>query len=110
MTLQEHHLHCASTTEDLFSINFKLTNALWFILKDLSCTIQLAANPLLDPFSDLPGTLDPKLLEDIDMPFSMILAIENYAQNLLIVMSTWAELERLFGIMQRITLAGAQWI
>jgi hypothetical protein len=93
MTLREHHLHRASVTEDLFSIDFELANALWFILKDLSRTIQLVADPLLDPFSDFPGTLDPKLLEDIDMPFPAILAIENYTQNLLIVMSTWAELE-----------------
>ena len=108
MTLREHHLHRASATEDLFSIDFELANALWFILKDLSHTIQLAADPLLNSFSDLPGTLDPKLLEDIDMPFPTILAIENYTQNLLIVMSTWAELERLFSIAQRIGLAGAQ--
>ena len=110
MTLQDHHFHHASTTENLFSIHFELANALWFILKNLSRTIQLATDPLLDPFSDLPGTLDPKLLEDIDMPFPTILAIENYTQNLLIVMSTRAELERLFGIAQRIGLAGAQWI
>ena len=32
------------------------------------------------------------------MPFPTILAIENYTQNLLIVMSTWAEVERLFSI------------
>ena len=44
------------------------------------------------------------------MPFPTILTIKNYTQNLLIVMSTWAELERLFGIAQRIGLAGAQWI
>ena len=110
MTLRDHHLHRASATEDLFSINFELTNTLWFILKDLSCTIQLAADPLLDPFSDFPGTLDPKLLEDIDMPFPTILTIENYTQNLLIVMSTRAELERLFGITQKIGLVGTQWI
>ena len=98
MPLWDHHLHCASATEDLFSINFKLANALWFILKDLSCTIQLAADPLLNPFGDLLGTLDPKLLKGIDMPFPTILTIENYTQNLLIVMSTRAELERLFSI------------
>ena len=78
MTLREHHLHRASATEDLFSLDFELANTLWFILKDLSRTIQLAADPLLDQFSDLPGTLDPKLLEDINMPFPTILAIENY--------------------------------
>jgi hypothetical protein len=88
MTLQDHHLHCVSTTEDLFSIDFELTNTLWFILKDLYRTIQLMADPLLDPFSNLPGTLDPKLLEDIDMPFPTILTIKNYTQNLLTVMST----------------------
>ena len=89
---------------------FELTNTFWFILKDLSCSIQLATDPLLNPFGDLPGNLDPKLLKDIDMPFPTILAIENYTQNLLIVMSTQAELEHLFSIMQKIRLAGAQWI
>ena len=66
--------------------------------------IQLAANPLLNPFSNL------KLLEDIDMPFPTILTIENYTQNLLIAMSTRAELEQLFHIVQKIGLAQAQWI
>ena len=110
MTLWDHHLHHDPATKDLFSIDFELANTLWFILKDLSCTIQLAANPLPDLFSDLPGTLDPKLLEDIDMPFPIILAIENYTQNLLIVMSTQAELKQLFSIAQKIGMAGAQWI
>ena len=58
MTLQDHHLHRASATTDLFSINFKLTNTLWFILKNLSRTIQLTADPLLNPFGDLSGTLN----------------------------------------------------
>ena len=111
MTLQDHHLHRASATKNLFSIDFELANTLWFILKDLSRTIQFAADPLLDLFSDLPGTLDPKLLEDINMPFPTILAIEkNYTQNLLIVLSTQAKLEQLFGIAQKIGLAGTQWI
>ena len=109
MTLWD-HLHCASTIEGLFSIDLKLTNTLWFILKDLSHTMQLTANPLLNPFSNLPGTLDPKLLKDIDKLFPTILAIKNYTQNLLIVMSTWAELEQLFSITQKIGLARAQWI
>jgi hypothetical protein len=93
MTLWDHHLHHASATKDLFSIDFELANALWFILKDLSCTIQLTADPLPDLFSNPPGTLDLKLLEDIDMPFPTILTIENYTENLLIVMSTQAELK-----------------
>ena len=88
MTLWDHHLHRDPATKDLFSIDFELANTLWFILKDLYRTIQLMADPLLDPFSNLPGTLDPKLLEDIDMPFPTILTIKNYTQNLLTVMST----------------------
>ena len=93
MTLRDHHLHRASATEDLFSIDFELANALWFILKDLSRTIQLTTDPLLDLFGDLLGTMNPKLIEDIDMPFPTILAIKNYTQNLLIIMSTQAELK-----------------
>ena len=93
MTLQDHHFLCALANEDLFSIDFKLANALCFILKDISRTIQLTADPLLNPFSDLPGTLDLKLPEDIDMPFPTILPIKNYTQNLLIVINTKAELK-----------------
>ena len=44
------------------------------------------------------------------MPFPTILTIENYTQNLLIMMSTQAELEQLFSSAQKIGLAGAQWI
>src|SRR6267154_4771567 len=67
MTLREHHLHCTSMSEDLYSLDFQLVTGLWFILKDISCTIQLAANPLLDPFDSLPGTINPEMLERIDM-------------------------------------------
>jgi len=110
MSLRDYHLHCASDADDLFSLDFQLATGLWFTLKDISRTIQLAANPLLDPFGDLPGTLDPKLLERIGMPFPAVLSIEKYTQNLLIVMSTRAEVCRLFGIAQKAGLDGARWI
>ena len=80
MTLHEHHLHCASVSKDLYSLDFQLVTGLWFILKDISHTTQLAANPLLDPFNSLPSTVDPKLLERINMPLPAILAIKNYIQ------------------------------
>ena len=83
MTLREHHLHCASVSEGLYSLDFQLVTGLWFILKDISRTIQLTTNPLLDPFDSLPGTVDPELLECINMPSPAILAVENYTQNLL---------------------------
>ena len=44
------------------------------------------------------------------MPFLTILGIENYTQNLLIVMSSHAELVQLFRIMQKVRMDGAQWI
>ena len=110
MSLRDRHLHCASASSDLFSIDFQLATSIWFILKDISRTIQLAANPLLDPFGDLPGTIDPELLERIDMPFPTVLSIENYTQNLLVVMSSRAELVRLFSIAQKVRMDGAQWI
>ena len=110
MTLHEHHPHCASISEDLYSLDFQLVTGLWFILKDISCTIQLATNPLLEPFVSLPSTVDPKLLECIEMPSPDILAVENYTQNLLTVISTHTELYHLFGLAQKIRLDGAQWI
>ena len=110
MTLCEHHLHCASISEGLYSLDFQLVTGLWFILKDISCTIQLATNPLLDPFDSLPSTVDPELLERIDMPSPTILAIENYTQNLLTVTSTHTELCQLFGLAQKIRLDGGRWV
>jgi hypothetical protein len=110
MSLHSCHLHCASDADDLFSLNFQLATGLWFTLKYISRTIQLAANPLLDPFRDIPGTLDPELLDRICMPFPAVLSIKKYTQNLLIVMSTWVEVCCLFGIAQKASLDGAQWI
>ena len=110
MTLRKHHLHCTSISEGLYSLDFQLVTGLWFILKDISRTIQLAAHPLLNPFDSLPGTVDPELLECIDMPAPAILAVENYTPNLLTVTSTRAELCRLFGLTQKIGLDGARWV
>jgi hypothetical protein len=110
MRLCDYHLHYTSDSNDLFSLDFQLATSLWFILKDISQTIQLTTNPLPNPFSNLPGMLDPKLINQIGMPFPAILSIENYTQNLLIVMSTWAKLYCLFGIAQKARLDGAQWI
>ena len=106
MTFRDYHLHCTSATKDLFSIDFNLANALWFILKDLSHTVQLTANPLLNPFSNLHGILDLKLLEGIDMFFLNILTIKNYTQNLLVIISTRTALQHLFCIAQQISLEG----
>jgi hypothetical protein len=110
MSLCDYHLHCTSDANDLFSLDFQLATGLWFTIKDISHTIQLAANPLLDPFGDLPCTLDPELLNRISMPFPTVLSIEKYTQNLLIVMSARVEVCRLFGIAQKAGLDGARWI
>src|SRR6202050_1437972 len=92
MSLRDRHLHCASAAGNLFSIDFQLATSIWFILKDISHTIQLTANPLLNPFGDLSSMIDPELLEQINMPFPTVLSIENYTQNLLIIMSSRAKL------------------
>jgi len=98
MSLCDYHLHCTSNANNLFFLDFQLATRLWFTFKDISRTIQLATNPLLNPFGDLPGTLDPKLLNRIGITFPTVLSIEKYTQNLLIVMSTWAEVCCLFRI------------
>jgi hypothetical protein len=110
MGLRDHHLHCVSESEDLYSLDFQLATGIWFTLKNISRTIHLAANPLLDPFGDLPGTIDPELLEHIGMPFPAVLSIEKYTQNLLVVMSHREELHRLFAIAQKVGLDGVRWI
>ena len=65
MRLRDCHLHCASKLEDLYALDFQLATRLWFTLKNISRTIHLATNPLLDPFNDLLGTVDPELLEHL---------------------------------------------
>src|SRR6266478_6298484 len=110
MRLHDCHLHCASKSEDLYSLDFQLATGLWFTLKNILRTIHLAANPLLDPFSDLPGTVNPELLEHISMHFPAVLSIKKYTQNLLIVVSNREELHRLFAIAQKVGLNRARWI
>jgi len=90
MGLRDCHLHCASQSDNLYALDFQLATGLWFTLKNISRTIHLAANPLLDPFNDLLGTVDPELLARIGMPFPAVLSIEKYTQNLLIIMSNRA--------------------
>jgi hypothetical protein len=110
MRLRDCHLHCASKSEGLYGLDFQLATGLWFTLKNISWTIHLATNPLLNPFGDLPGTVDSNLLECIGMPFQAVLSIKKYTQILLIVMSNWEELHPLFAIAQKVGLDGARWI
>jgi hypothetical protein len=110
MGLHYCHLHCSSKSENLYALNFQLATGLWFTLKNISSTIHLTANPLLNPFGDLPSTVNPELLKHIGMPFLAVLSIEKYTQNLLIVMCNREELHQLFAIAQKVGLDGARWI
>jgi hypothetical protein len=40
MTLRRHHIHAISEIHNFHSLNFDLTNGIWRILKDLSCSIH----------------------------------------------------------------------
>ena len=110
MTLKDHYFHCISAENEPFSLYFQLDTRLWFILKDISQKIQLAANALLDPFDDLSGTIDPDPPKHISEPSPAILIVKNYTQNLLIISSNNEELQRLFKLVQKVGLDGAYWL
>ena len=93
MTLKDHHFYSIFIKNVLFSLDFQLSTGLWFILEDISPKIQLAANPLLNPIDDLPGTIDPDLIDWISMPSPVILAIKNYMQILLSITSNCMKLQ-----------------
>ena len=59
MTLKQHHIHPISNMHNFYSLNFDLTNGIWCILKDLSCSIHEAVDPNANPFEALPSHINP---------------------------------------------------
>ena len=100
MTLKCHHIHAISKIHNFHSLNFDLTNRIWHILKDLSCTIHKAADPTLNPFNALPSQLNPACLCKIEMVSLHILQIENFSQNMLLCAMTCEEIHQLFAMAQ----------
>jgi hypothetical protein len=110
MRLQRHHIHCLSDSYDLFSLDGNLAQGIWRVLKDLSRTIQEAADPTLDPFEQLNTFVSAARLREIDMDSPRILTIENYTQNLLLSATSLSDIHKLFAMAQSIGLETLEWI
>jgi hypothetical protein len=110
MTLKRHHIHTLSDAYDAFSLDFSVANGLWRVLKDLSRSIQEAADPTLDAFETLSGIIPLRRLEEIGMTAPRILFIERYTQNLLLHGSSLSEIHRLFDMAQKIGRETVEWI
>src|ERR1700691_940702 len=67
MRLKHHHVHDISELHNLYLLNFHLTMGIWYLLKDLSCSIHEAAKSSIDPFDTLPTYLNPNCLNEIGM-------------------------------------------
>ena len=79
MTLKCHHIHTISKIHNFHSLDFDLTNGIWRVLKDLSCSIHEAADPTINPFEALPSHINPTRLREIEMVSPRILQIENFS-------------------------------
>jgi hypothetical protein len=110
MALKRHHIHTFSDAYDTFSLDFDVANGLWHVLKDLSRSIQEAANLTLDAFETLSGIIPMRRLEEIGMATPRILFIERYTQNLLLCGSSLSEIHRLFDMAQKVGRETVEWI
>src|ERR1700727_2840316 len=54
MRLKCHHVHDVSELHDLYLLDFHLAMGIWYLLKDLSCSIHKAVNSSINPFDSLP--------------------------------------------------------
>jgi hypothetical protein len=110
MTLKCHHIHAISEIHNFHSLDFKLTNGIWRVLKDLSHSIHEAADPTINPFEVLPSQINPTRLHKIEMVSPRILQIENFSQNMLLCAMTCEEIRRLFATAQGIGMEALEWI
>ena len=110
ITLKCHHIHTISEIHNFHSLDFDLTNWIWCILKDLSCSIYEAADPTINLFEALPSQINPTRLCKIEMVSPHILQIENISQNMLLCATTREEIRRLFTTAQGIGMEALEWI
>ena len=110
MTLKRHHIHAISKIHNFHSLDFDLTNGIWYVLKDLSRSIHEAADPTINPFEALPSQINPTHLCEIEMVSPRILQIENFSQNMLLCAMTCEEIHRLFTTAQGIGMEALECI
>src|ERR1700735_1388782 len=94
MRLKCHHVHNISELHNLYSLNFHLAMGIWYLLKDLSCSIHEAADSSINPVDSLPTYLNPNCLNKISMAPLRILMIEGFSQNMLLSATTWEEVHK----------------
>ena len=92
MMLKCHRIHAISEIYNFHSLDFDLTNGIWHVLKDHSCSIHKAADPTLNLFEALPFQSNPTCLRKIEMLSLCILQIENSSQNMLLCTTTCKEI------------------
>jgi hypothetical protein len=83
---------------------------IWYLLKDLSCSIHEAADSSINPVDSLPTYLNPNRLNKISMAPLRILMIEGFSQNMLLSATTWEEVHKLFKMAQSVGLGAPEWI
>src|SRR6202046_1177307 len=94
MRLKCHHVHDISKLHNLYSLNFHLAMGIWYLLKDLSCSIPETADSSINPVDSLPTYLNPNHLNKISMAPLRILMIEGFSQNMLLSATTWEEVHK----------------
>src|ERR1700729_3866861 len=110
MRLRRHHVHDISELHNLYSLNFHLAMGIWYLLKDLSHSIHEAADPSIDPFNYLPTYLNPNHFDEIGMAPPHILMIKGFSQNMLLSVTMWEEVHKLFKMAQSVGLEALEWI
>jgi hypothetical protein len=110
MRLKRHHVHDISELHNLYSLDFHLAMGIWYLLKDLSCSIHKAADSSINPFDSLPTYLNPNRLNKIGMAPPTILMIEGFSQNMLLSATMWEEVHKLFKMAQSVGLEALEWI
>src|SRR6202451_898327 len=96
MRLKRHHVHDVSKLHNLYLLDFHLAMGIWYLLKDLSCSIHETADSSIDPFDSLPTYLNPNCLNEIGMAPPHILTIKGFSQNMLLSATMWEEVHKLF--------------
>ena len=92
MTLKCHHIHAISEIHNFHSLDFDLANGIWCILKNLSHSIDKAADPTINPFEALPSQINLARLCEIEMVSPCILQIKSFSQNMLLCATTHEEI------------------
>ena len=79
MRLKRHHVHNVSKLHNLYLLDLHLAMGIWYLLKDLSCSIHETADSSINPFDSLSPYLNPNRLNKIGMVPLHILMIKGFS-------------------------------